>query len=360
MKYIVYKTTNLVNNYIYIGVHKTHSPNSFDYYLGNGVYINVPTTYEKAKTKFQQAVKEFGTSNFKRETLAVFDTPEEAYEMEGLLVNENFLARPDVYNMILGGIINKIEGIKVFQYDENGIFLKEYDSYESAGHSLNIQPSSVRRACIYKYRVLNTYFSTDKLDKINLSNYTNNINKTKVFRYTNTGKFDCEFESYGEAGRCSNSSPSNIRNAVQLGYCVKLQYYFSFVKADTFDKARSLQIRDREVHKYDSEGNYIQSYESQHLAELNNPYSNITKAIKLKSLDENGYMWSLEKLNNYNVPNIPKNRKKKVGLFDENGNLIKSWDSARQCAKEVGGAVQNVLNGKYKKHKGNIYKYIDN
>ena len=68
MKYIVYKTTNLINNYIYIGVHKTQDPNIFDSYIGCGVYINKPYTYEKAKTKFQQAVKEFGTSNFRRET----------------------------------------------------------------------------------------------------------------------------------------------------------------------------------------------------------------------------------------------------------------------------------------------------
>ena len=48
MKYIVYKTTNLINNYIYIGVHKTQDPNIFDSYIGCGVYINKPYTYEKA------------------------------------------------------------------------------------------------------------------------------------------------------------------------------------------------------------------------------------------------------------------------------------------------------------------------
>ena len=74
MKYIVYKTTNLVNNYIYIGVHKTVDPNTFDYYLANGIYINRPDTYEKSKTKMQQAVKEFGVKNFKREVLFTFNS----------------------------------------------------------------------------------------------------------------------------------------------------------------------------------------------------------------------------------------------------------------------------------------------
>ena len=65
MKYILYQTTNLVNNCIYIGVHKTETPERFDGYLGNGIYINKPNTYEKSKTLLQQAVKEFGVKNFK-------------------------------------------------------------------------------------------------------------------------------------------------------------------------------------------------------------------------------------------------------------------------------------------------------
>jgi hypothetical protein len=52
MKYIVYKTTNLINNYIYIGVHGTEDPNIFDGYIGCGVNIHQPHSYEKAKTKF--------------------------------------------------------------------------------------------------------------------------------------------------------------------------------------------------------------------------------------------------------------------------------------------------------------------
>lgn len=359
MKYIVYKTTNKINNFIYIGVHKTFYPSTFDGYLGCGINIKIPYTYEHAKTKFQQAVKEFGASNFNREILFIYDTPEEAYEMEGNLVNENFLARNDVYNTLLGGAINNSKGIKVFRYNTDGIFLEEYESYESAGKILNIQPSSVRRAVLYKYKILNSYFNIDKLDKLDLSLYTNNIQKNIVYRYLITGEYDTVFESYGQAAKESDCSPSNIRGAAYNGYCVRNSWYFSFVKEINFSKARSLQIYSREVHKYSSEGIYIESYKTQHEAELANPFSNITKSIKLKSVDENGFMWSLEKLVKYNVPNIPKNKKRKVGLFDDNENLIKVWESARQCAKEVGGAVQNVLNGKYKKHKGSLYKYIE-
>ena len=55
--WIVYQTTNLVNNKIYIGVHKTKNPFEFDGYLGNGIYINQSATYIYAKTKMEAAVK---------------------------------------------------------------------------------------------------------------------------------------------------------------------------------------------------------------------------------------------------------------------------------------------------------------
>lgn len=357
MKYIVYKTTNLVNNYIYIGVHKTVDPNTFDYYLANGIYINRPDTYEKSKTKMQQAVKEFGVKNFKREVLAIFDNADEASELEAQLVNEDFLARNDVYNMVLGGYSDNLAGVKIFQYDENGNFLNEFPNYETAANTLNVQSSSIRRAVIYKYRVKEFYFNTDKCDKIDITLYNTN-KKTKVFRYLKNGIFDSEFESYNDAARNSDSSPSNIRSAALTGYCVKDSYYFSFIKDNSYDKARTTQIKTREVHKYDINGNYIESYETQMDAEKANPYSNITKSIKLKSVDSNGFMWSLEKLENYNKPK--RKGKRKVALLDNEGNILKTWESARQCAKDVGSSVQNVLNGKYLKHKGNIYKYIDN
>lgn len=359
MKYIVYKTTNLVNNYIYIGVHHTNDQLAFDYYLGNGIDIRKPSSYEKAKTKFQQAVKEFGISNFKRETLAVFDTAEEAYELEEMLVNEEFLSRKDVYNMILGGRINHSSGIEVYQYDLQGNYLNTFKSYQDAANNLNMDSSSIRNAVLLKLRVKELYYyNTDKVDKLDLSNY-NNIEKIKVYRYLKNGKFDQEFESYGEAGRNSNSSPANIRKGCILGYCVKDLYYFSFVKCESYDKARTIQISNRKVYKYDSDGNFLQEYDSQKEAEIDNYGSNITKSIKNKSIDFNGFMWSLEKLNNFNSKGLSKNSKKQVAQIDDQGNIIKTWESGRQACKEMGSGVQNVLSGKYTKHKGYIYKYIE-
>lgn len=89
IKYVVYQTTNLVNGKIYVGQHKTIK-GSKDYYIGSSSLI-------------RQAIKKYGHENFKCEILHEFDTREEAAEMEALIVNEDFIARPDVYNLMVGG-----------------------------------------------------------------------------------------------------------------------------------------------------------------------------------------------------------------------------------------------------------------
>ena len=102
MKFIVYLTLCTANGKIYIGVHKTN-PDIFDGYLGCGVYIKSPYSYKKSKTPFQYAVNKYGVDKFKRITLGVFDTKEEAFNLERQLVNEEFLKRKDTYNLKEGG-----------------------------------------------------------------------------------------------------------------------------------------------------------------------------------------------------------------------------------------------------------------
>ena len=108
------------------------------------------------------------------------------------------------------------------------------------------------------------------------------------------------------------------------------------------------------VFQYNSKGEFIKEYSSQKEAELQNKGSNISKSIKDRSLDKNNYYWSIEKVPLYNVPK--KRSSKKVAKLDENNNILQTWESSNKCAKEVGVAVKNVLQGKYSYHKG--YKYI--
>ena len=88
MFYTVYKITNLINNKIYIGTHKTNDLN--DDYMGSGINI-------------KRAIKKYGSVNFNKEYLAVFDNPDDMYTMESTLVSGRLLDNDNTYNIAKGG-----------------------------------------------------------------------------------------------------------------------------------------------------------------------------------------------------------------------------------------------------------------
>ena len=87
-KYLIYKITNTINDKIYIGSHKTKNIN--DGYMGSGNLI-------------KRAIKKYGTENFIKEILFVYDNPTQMYKKEAEIVNEEFLLLENTYNIKLGG-----------------------------------------------------------------------------------------------------------------------------------------------------------------------------------------------------------------------------------------------------------------
>ena len=88
MKYIIYRTTNIVNGKIYIGKHQTKDVE--DGYLGSGIAL-------------EKAIKKYGKASFKKEVLFVFDSEDEMNQKEKELVTESFIASNSNYNMGVGG-----------------------------------------------------------------------------------------------------------------------------------------------------------------------------------------------------------------------------------------------------------------
>jgi len=110
----VYKTTNLINEKIYIGVHSTD--NLDDGYLGSG-------------NRIIWAISKYGKENFKREILNFFETRKQCYQQEKVLVTTTFIERSDVYNLTEGGygvITHSLEGLKsISEHQKNKAVMKD-------------------------------------------------------------------------------------------------------------------------------------------------------------------------------------------------------------------------------------------
>ena len=93
MVWIIYKTQNLTNDKFYIGMHKNkYGPYEFDGYFGSNVNL-------------QQAIIDIGKHNFKRETLLVCSSKQEARKLEHELILSyiELGCWPSMYNLTIAG-----------------------------------------------------------------------------------------------------------------------------------------------------------------------------------------------------------------------------------------------------------------
>lgn len=357
MKVIVYCTTNIVNKYIYIGVHLCKS-NKFDGYIGCGVYVNQPSTYNHPKTAFQYAVQKYGPNNFKRITIKEFDNEEDAYLLESEIVNSEFIARKDVYNQVIGGhggdLVNN--SIPCHQYDLNGNYVASYESQQKASLAINRGFSVIKYAIKNKVKSAGYFWDLEKVEKLDLSKFKTESNKIPVFQYSESGEYDCCYESVSDAARVNGVATTNISRACKLGYKCKNKY-FSYEFNSTFTKIRTETARNNHVYQYSLDGTFIKEYNSCNAAEKELGLKRgLSTAVKLKRVF-GGFQWSLEKLDkmeskeNYKQP-------RKVGQYDLQGNLIKIFNTVTECTKEFSGC-RHVLSGRNKTSGGYTFKYID-
>lgn len=360
MKYIVYLTINKKNKKIYVGVHGTDT-DKFDGYLGCGVYVNKPYTYKKSKTAFQCAVNKYGPDSFLRVTLRTFDNDTDAYNLEARIVDKNFLKRKDIYNMALGGFGGDlgVTSKEIFQYDLNGIFIKEFESCYEASRQTGIPSSTIKHSIQGHWPTNNSFWMDYKVDRIDLKKYKVATNKIKVYQYDENGEYEKEYESLSDAANSYGREDTAISRAIKSGYKFENKY-FSYKKDLNYSRAKSEYIRNLTVYQYDLEGNYIQSFNSkaEAIRSIGEKHDRIGNAIKMQH-SFGGFQWSYEKVDKMSdKSNSIHTAPRKVAQCDLEGNVIKIYDSVSKCRKDF-SACQCVLSGNRNKANGYFFKYID-
>lgn len=352
--YIVYLTTNIKNNKIYIGVHKTLDNNKFDGYIGCGLNRYKPSTLKNPKTNFQYAVKKYGWDAFVRYTIAEFKTEDEALQLESILVTSNFVNRVDTYNTALGGERSFNNTKSIYKFDYQGNLLKQYNSLTIAANENNLWSENIGIAAIKKTNYGNYYWSFET--KINVADYSQ-INQDKlVYVYNSQGKFIRTYESVSQVAQDYDIVRESMRDKIYK--MTKYQgKYFSYTSPDKF----SLKINPSTViYKYDLSGNFI---EQDTLSNFSNYFHTTDKKlyqIANAKLSAFKYQWNLENPNKMTRKTSYENNgmPKKVAQYDLQGNLVKIWKTVTSCKKEFSNLTK-VLNGQLSKTKGYTFKYVD-
>jgi hypothetical protein len=170
---------------------------------------------------FHRAVRKYGYDKFKRTTIKIFDTEEEAYEFEKSVITPTLLKSKQCYNTTIGGIGggNEIQKKTVYQFDLNGAFIQSYKSAREA--ALKIAPndqdnirSSIKNCCLGTSYSSCGYFWSYYKEFITKEDYHNNIKrkKNKIAQYTLNGKFLRYFDNITQAR--NETGLSNIYYAI--------------------------------------------------------------------------------------------------------------------------------------------------
>jgi hypothetical protein len=187
-----YQTKNTLNGKTYIGVHSTNNIN--DGYIGNGIKSKASCDSQIKRgnsNKFVRAVNKYGYSNFKMEVLCFFDTIEEAYEEESIIVNTDWVINEGNYNTALGGFYSKkIPELHKEEEYINELFSNPNISYreisELFGKTKGSWINLINEETFKKRRNTKKDSFRKGLTVINLNNEEHTLNDKDVF-FKNTG-----------------------------------------------------------------------------------------------------------------------------------------------------------------------------
>lgn len=344
MKYIVYLTTNLVNKFIYVGVHKTEDPDKFDTYLGCGVYTNSPKSYNHRETAFQCAVAKYGPKNFLRKTIRVCDTLAEALELEAKIVTPKFIERTDVYNQTVGGGYSPSPEKQIYQYDLEGNFIKEWDSIKSITESCKVNKDRVRMILNDKRSFEASYWSEECFLKLDIKEYRPST-RGSIRQYTTEGRFLRSFRNTTEASIALDIDRAKITNAIYGKYAT--DGYWFLKEDETIESYLNGSIkREPKIYLYTKDGVFYKEYDNISIVkkEFKINKNDLKRAIKNNNFFEN-YYWSYTKYDNILLenPELEHRTPRKVYQYTLEGDFVREWSSITECKKRFPSVLQVCL-----------------
>lgn len=344
MKYIVYLTINKINKFIYIGVHKTEDPTKFDQYLGCGVFANSPKSYQKSATAFACAVAKYGPDKFIRKTIRVFDTLEEALQLEAKIVTQQFIERTDVYNTTIGGGYPPNLSKNIYQYDLEGNLIKEWPSIKTITDHYNINKDRIRMVINDKRSFDSSYWSEEKFIKLDIREYRPS-SRGSIRQYTTDGIFLKSFINTTEAAKALDIDRAKITNAIYGKYATS--GYWFLKENETIESYLDGSIKNEpKIYLYNLDGSFNKEFKSlsEVKKELKFNKNDIKRAIKNNSQFQ-GFYWSYTQYDNIlkENPEILEKTPRKVYQYSMEGDFIKEWESISSCKKEFPSVLQVCL-----------------
>jgi len=225
---------------------------------------------------------------------------------------------------------------KIYQFDLEGNFIKEYDSVNDAVIGIGATKWSVYNSltrnnrCNYKF-----YLSFNRDFKKSELEYLRKEHKTPVYQFDLEGKFIKKHESSMDASKSLEIKYTSIHNAIHLKNVCNKKFYFSrtidFVLIP--DKKR-LSI-SKPVYQFDLKGNFIKEYESIKSASLilNINRSDINNSIHQHSIKTDFYF---SRTREFIVPDKRRIRGKRndktLYQFDLEGNFVQKYESINSAS----------------------------
>jgi len=266
---------------------------------------------------------------------------------------------------------------KVYQYDLNGNFVKEYDNINAASFLFGKEVYfSVVNKHVHSGGYIWSYdyyikYPNDSLEKIKNSKTikTKKYKNNKIYKYDLYGNFVTEYNNINDVSK-DNLVKNNILRVLEGRYKISYDHIW---KNEYFEKLpdnilkKHLRKNSSKVYQYTKDGKFLKEFNSVGIASkelkikvgsISNALNGIRNKVLKNFIFRTDYYKSLPK--NILEKHVD-SRHRKILQYDLNGNFIKEWDCCSDIQKKfkVGSNLSSVLTGKRNHTCGYIWKYKD-